>query len=87
MDDGRVVEGRATLFPHHREIGRVQIPAGWASHGCCVVVFVLCRPERRKENRRCYYKKRHSIEAGFIYDYGYFYQLKVVAITGSKLCS
>jgi hypothetical protein len=48
--DGRVVEGRATLFRHHREVGRVQIPAGWATHGCCVV-FVLCRPERRKEKR------------------------------------
>jgi hypothetical protein len=29
--DGRVVEGRATLFRHHREVGKVQIPAGWAS--------------------------------------------------------
>jgi hypothetical protein len=48
--DGIVVEGRATHFRHHREVGRFQIPAGWASHGCCVV-FVLCRPERRKEKR------------------------------------
>jgi hypothetical protein len=48
--DGRVVEGRATLFRHHREVGRVQIPAEWAFHGCCVV-FVLYRPERRKEKR------------------------------------
>jgi hypothetical protein len=23
--------------------------AGWASHGCCVVVFVLCRPEKGEE--------------------------------------
>jgi hypothetical protein len=37
---------KATLFQHHR----VQIPAEWASHGCCVV-FVLYRPERRKEKR------------------------------------
>ncbi|KAJ3621848.1 hypothetical protein MTP99_002400 [Tenebrio molitor] len=22
---------------HHREVGRVQIPAGWATHGCRVV--------------------------------------------------
>jgi hypothetical protein len=41
----------------------------------------------RLPKKKCYYKKTHSIEAGFIYDYGYFYQLKVVAITESKLCS
>jgi hypothetical protein len=35
---------------HHREVGRVQIPVGWATHGCRVV-RVLCRPERRKERR------------------------------------
>jgi hypothetical protein len=50
--DGRVVEGRATLFRRHREVGRVRIPAGWASHGCCVVVFVLCRPEKEKGEER-----------------------------------
>jgi hypothetical protein len=28
---------------HHREVGRVRIPAGWATHGCCVVcVLCLC---------------------------------------------
>ncbi|KAJ3619939.1 hypothetical protein MTP99_003942 [Tenebrio molitor] len=36
---------------HHREVGRVQIPAGWVIHGCRVVL-VLCRPERRKERKR-----------------------------------
>jgi hypothetical protein len=44
--DGRVVEGRATLFPHHREVSRVRIP--WM---LCVVVFVLCRPEKRRRER------------------------------------
>jgi hypothetical protein len=34
----------------HREVGRVQVPAGWATHGCGVVC-VLCRLERRKERR------------------------------------
>jgi hypothetical protein len=45
--DGRVVEGRATLFRHHREVRRVQIPGGiglpW--------MFVLCCPEKRKKKR------------------------------------
>jgi hypothetical protein len=36
---------------HHPKVGRVQIPAVCA-HGCRVV-FVLCRPERRKERRGC----------------------------------
>jgi hypothetical protein len=35
--DGRVVEGRATLSRHHREVSRVQIPGRMASHGCCVL--------------------------------------------------
>jgi hypothetical protein len=35
---------------HHPKVGRVQIPAVCATHGCRVV-FVLCRPERRKERR------------------------------------
>jgi uncharacterized protein YbbK (DUF523 family) len=38
--DGRVVEGRATLFRHHREVSRVQIP--WMF----VLYFMLCCPER-----------------------------------------
>ncbi|KAJ3616786.1 hypothetical protein MTP99_011325 [Tenebrio molitor] len=47
--DGRMVEGRATLFrPPPR--GRQGSPAGWATYGCRVVC-VLCRPERRKERR------------------------------------
>jgi hypothetical protein len=45
--DDRVVEGRATLFRHHREFSRVRIPdrmgLPWV---LCVVVFVLCRPEK-----------------------------------------
>jgi hypothetical protein len=41
---------KSDTLPTPPEIGRVQIAAGWASHGCCVV-FVLCRPERRKEKR------------------------------------
>jgi hypothetical protein len=41
--DGWVVEGRKTLFRPPREVGRVRIPAGWATHGCCVVcVLCLC---------------------------------------------
>jgi hypothetical protein len=27
---------------HHREAGRVRIPAGWATHGCCVVCVLYC---------------------------------------------
>jgi hypothetical protein len=38
--DGGVVEGRATLFRHHREVSRVQIP--WMF----VLYFMLCCPER-----------------------------------------
>jgi hypothetical protein len=33
---------------HHREVGRVQISAGWASHSCCVVQ----KGERRREGGR-----------------------------------
>jgi hypothetical protein len=29
-------------FDHHREVGRVRIPAGWATHGCCVVCVLYC---------------------------------------------
>jgi hypothetical protein len=49
--DGRVVEGRATLFRHHREVDRVQIPAGWATHGCCVLYSccVVQKGERTRE--------------------------------------
>jgi hypothetical protein len=45
--DGRVVEGRATLFRHHREVSRVQSP--WMF----VLYFVLCCPERKKKKRVC----------------------------------
>jgi hypothetical protein len=51
--DGRVVEGRATLFRHHREVSRVRMPdrmgLPWM---LCVVVFVLCRPEKGKGEER-----------------------------------
>jgi hypothetical protein len=45
--DGRVVEGRATLFRHHREVGRVQI----RDVGCCVLYSccVVQKGERRRE--------------------------------------
>jgi hypothetical protein len=46
--DGRVVEGRATLFRHHREVSRVQIPGrmGLPWMLCCIRV-VLSRKEKR----------------------------------------
>jgi hypothetical protein len=40
--DGTVVEGRAKLFRHHHEVGRVQIPPGWATQ----------KGERRREGGR-----------------------------------
>jgi hypothetical protein len=47
--DGRVVEERATLFRHHREVSRVRIPGRMGLPWMlCVVVFVLCRPEKEK---------------------------------------
>jgi hypothetical protein len=50
--DGRVVEGRATLFRHHREVSRVQIPGRMGLPWMlCVVVFVLCRPEKGERRR------------------------------------
>jgi hypothetical protein len=50
--DGRVVEGRATLSRHHREVSRVQIPGRMGLQWMlCVVVFVLCRPEKRRGER------------------------------------
>jgi hypothetical protein len=46
--DGRVMEGRATLFRHHREVSRVQIPGrmGLPWMLCCIRV-VLSRKEKR----------------------------------------
>jgi hypothetical protein len=44
--DGRVVEGRATLSRHHREVSRVQIPGRMASHGCCDIRVVSSRKRR-----------------------------------------
>jgi hypothetical protein len=48
--DGRVVEGRATLFRHHREVSRVQIPGrmGLPWMLCCVVQ----EGKRRREGGR-----------------------------------
>jgi hypothetical protein len=53
--DGRVVEGRATLFRHHREVSRVRIPGRMGLPWMFVFVFVLWRPEkggRRREGGR-----------------------------------
>jgi hypothetical protein len=48
--DSRVVEGRATLFRHHREVSRVRIPGRMGLPWMlCAVVFVLCRPEKGEE--------------------------------------
>jgi hypothetical protein len=49
--DGRVVEARATLFRHHREVSRVQIPGRMGLPWMFVLYFVLCCPERKKEKR------------------------------------
>jgi hypothetical protein len=49
--DGRVVEGRATLFRHHREVSRVRIPGRMGLPWMLCVVFVLCRPEKGEERR------------------------------------
>jgi hypothetical protein len=50
--DGRVVKGRATLFRHHREVSRVQIPGRMGLPWMLCVVFVLCCPEIRKGEER-----------------------------------
>jgi hypothetical protein len=48
--DGRVVEGRATLFRHHREVSRVRIPGRmglpWMLCGC---IRVVSSRKRRRE--------------------------------------
>ncbi|KAJ3623563.1 hypothetical protein MTP99_019782 [Tenebrio molitor] len=49
--DGRVVEGRATLSRHHREVSRVQIPGRMGLPWMFVLYFMLCCPERKKEKR------------------------------------
>jgi hypothetical protein len=52
--DGRVVEGRATLFRHHREVSRARIPGRMRPpmdvvlYSCCVVQ----KGERRREGGR-----------------------------------
>jgi hypothetical protein len=48
--DDRVVEGRATLFRHHREASKVRIP-GRMGLPWMLCVFVLCCPGRKKEKR------------------------------------
>jgi hypothetical protein len=45
--DGRVVEGRATLFRHHREVSRVRIP-GRMDVVCCCIRVVSSRKRRRE---------------------------------------
>jgi hypothetical protein len=49
--DGRVVEGRATLFRHHREVSRVRIPGRMGLPWMFVFVFVLWRPEKGERRR------------------------------------
>jgi hypothetical protein len=50
---GRVVEGRPTLFRHHREVSRVRMPGRMGLPWMlCVVVFALCRPEKGKGEER-----------------------------------
>jgi hypothetical protein len=49
--DGRVVEGRATLFRHHREVSRVRIPVRMGLPWMFVFVFVLWRPEKGERRR------------------------------------
>jgi hypothetical protein len=49
--DGRVVEGRATLFRHHREVSRVRIPGRMGLPWMFVFVFVLWRPEKGGRRR------------------------------------
>jgi hypothetical protein len=46
--DGRVGERRATLFRHHREVSRVQIPGRMGpSHGClCCISCCVVQKER-----------------------------------------
>jgi hypothetical protein len=50
--DGRVVEGRATLFRHHREVSRVRIPGRMGLPWMFVFVFVLWRPEKGGRRRK-----------------------------------
>ncbi|KAJ3629729.1 hypothetical protein MTP99_014100 [Tenebrio molitor] len=50
--DGRVVEGRATLSRHHREVSRVQIPGRMGLPWMFVLYFMLCCPERKKKEKR-----------------------------------
>jgi hypothetical protein len=50
--DGRVVEGRATLSRHHREVSRVQIPGRMGLPWMFVLYFMLCCPERKKGEER-----------------------------------
>jgi hypothetical protein len=49
--DGRVVEGRATLFRHHREVSRVRIPGRMGLPWMFVFVFVLWCPEKGERRR------------------------------------
>ncbi|KAJ3631871.1 hypothetical protein MTP99_012976 [Tenebrio molitor] len=50
--DGRVVEERATLSRHHREVSRVQIPGRMGLPWMVVLYFMLCCPERKKGEER-----------------------------------
>ncbi|KAJ3629429.1 hypothetical protein MTP99_013822 [Tenebrio molitor] len=50
--NGRVVEGRATLSRHHREVSRVQILGRMGLPWMFVLYFMLCCPERKKKEKR-----------------------------------
>jgi hypothetical protein len=50
--DGRLVEGRATLSRHHREVSMVQIPGRMGLPWMFVLYFMLCCPERKKGEER-----------------------------------
>jgi hypothetical protein len=48
--DGRVMEARATLFRHHRDVSRVQIPGRMGLPWVCAVFrVVLSRKEKGEE--------------------------------------
>jgi hypothetical protein len=47
--DSRVVEGRATLSRHHREVSRVQIPGRMGLPWMCVFHVVLSRKKKGEE--------------------------------------
>jgi hypothetical protein len=71
--DGRVVEGRATLSRHHREVSRVQIPGrmGPPMDVCAVFHVVLSRKKKGEERvgvgGHSRFKLAHSCQKSPIY--------------------